>query len=332
MPPNASRMYYDGRCCRSYSINGHYFALDGTPTDIKMVSRVVMVKRQANKGLSTRVLGAEWPKKQVTVPNVIFRAIMVQVFSPISAFREALNPFDHGLALLADALPSPERSGIERLLRAARLIPQRNLGGRVAQSWTVAWPRHTDAGDPQGRARVMVLEAEASLLVLRGQLVPGTCGTGPAAHQPSGDPRPRAGRPARTGVRLRLRLGDPVPPAQRSCGAARSGPAVPADARGARLGPMAASRRCPPRMADGDARQVAAGARWPHRGWRGAGLLPTSVRARAKKGVLGWELRAAMSLAKQNLAIPMPGICATRAIFWSIIASGGGTMEYHSRP
>jgi hypothetical protein len=34
-----------------------------------MVSHVVMVKRQANRGLSTWFLGAEWPKNQVTVPK-----------------------------------------------------------------------------------------------------------------------------------------------------------------------------------------------------------------------------------------------------------------------
>ena len=41
---------------------GHHFAEmghKGTPTDIKMVSHVVIVKRQADKGLSTRFLGAE---------------------------------------------------------------------------------------------------------------------------------------------------------------------------------------------------------------------------------------------------------------------------------
>jgi hypothetical protein len=51
---------------------GHHFVQMGherTPTDIKMVSHVVMVKRQANKGLSTRFSGAEWPKNQVTVPK-----------------------------------------------------------------------------------------------------------------------------------------------------------------------------------------------------------------------------------------------------------------------
>jgi hypothetical protein len=34
--------------------------------DIKMVSHAVMVKRQANKGLSTRFLRVEWLKNQVT--------------------------------------------------------------------------------------------------------------------------------------------------------------------------------------------------------------------------------------------------------------------------
>jgi hypothetical protein len=53
---------------------GHHFAKmghEGTPMDIKTVSHIVMVKRQANKGLSTGFLGAEWPKNQVTVPKGI---------------------------------------------------------------------------------------------------------------------------------------------------------------------------------------------------------------------------------------------------------------------
>ena len=51
---------------------GHHFAKmghEGTPTDIKMVSHVVMVKGQANKGLSTRFLGLSGRKNQVTVPK-----------------------------------------------------------------------------------------------------------------------------------------------------------------------------------------------------------------------------------------------------------------------
>jgi hypothetical protein len=35
--------------------------------DIKMVSRVVMVKREAGRGLSTRFLKAEWLKSQVRI-------------------------------------------------------------------------------------------------------------------------------------------------------------------------------------------------------------------------------------------------------------------------
>ena len=44
---------------------------EGTPKNIKMVSYVLMVKRQGKKGLSTRFLGAEWPKNQVTVPKAV---------------------------------------------------------------------------------------------------------------------------------------------------------------------------------------------------------------------------------------------------------------------
>lgn len=46
---------------------GHKMGHKGTPTDIKMVSHVVMVKRQANSGLSARFLRAEWLKNRVKV-------------------------------------------------------------------------------------------------------------------------------------------------------------------------------------------------------------------------------------------------------------------------
>jgi len=40
---------------------------EGTPRDIEMVSRVVMVKSKADRGVSMRLLEAEWQKNQVKV-------------------------------------------------------------------------------------------------------------------------------------------------------------------------------------------------------------------------------------------------------------------------
>jgi hypothetical protein len=40
---------------------------EGTPMDIKMVSHVVIVKRKASRGVSTRFSGAEWLKNEVRV-------------------------------------------------------------------------------------------------------------------------------------------------------------------------------------------------------------------------------------------------------------------------
>jgi len=49
---------------------GHHSAKmghEGTPTDIKMASHVVMVKHWASRCVSTRFLGAKRPKNQVRV-------------------------------------------------------------------------------------------------------------------------------------------------------------------------------------------------------------------------------------------------------------------------
>ena len=73
----------------------------------------------------------------------------------VSAFREALNLYDHGLALLhgvdaarpaASASVEPERAPaeqgqIEQLLRIARLVPQRSLSGGAQRSWRAPWRR-----------------------------------------------------------------------------------------------------------------------------------------------------------------------------------------------
>jgi DNA-binding SARP family transcriptional activator/tetratricopeptide (TPR) repeat protein len=89
----------------------------------------------------------------------------------LSAFRQALNLFDHGLALLSDEQPSPDRNEMIRLLEAARLGPKRNLEGMGSTELAGAWQRAIEAGagEAQGRVRLLTLEAEADLLVSRGQ-------------------------------------------------------------------------------------------------------------------------------------------------------------------
>jgi DNA-binding SARP family transcriptional activator len=90
----------------------------------------------------------------------------------LAAFRQALERFDHGLALLAAEPPSPQCSEIERLLEVARLGPQRNLGGSGSPQLAGALARAAKAGvgDAQGRPRLAMLSAEASLLTSTGRL------------------------------------------------------------------------------------------------------------------------------------------------------------------
>jgi DNA-binding SARP family transcriptional activator len=89
----------------------------------------------------------------------------------LAAFRQALDRFDHGLTLLAEAPPSPERTEIERLLQVARLGPQRNLAGAGSATVGGALARAAEAGtgDAQGRPKLAALFAQASLLSARGQ-------------------------------------------------------------------------------------------------------------------------------------------------------------------
>jgi tetratricopeptide (TPR) repeat protein len=106
----------------------------------------------------------------------------------VSAFREALNLFDHGLALLhavdaarpaesasaecASALQTPaERAQIEQLLQLARLVPQRSLSGSAATEvdGTLAQAIETGMGDLQERTKLAALAAEADHLIARGQ-------------------------------------------------------------------------------------------------------------------------------------------------------------------
>lgn len=95
----------------------------------------------------------------------------------VSAFREALVMFDHGLELLATEV-SPgrhtpaERSEIRRLLEAARLGPQHNLGGAGGAELASVLARAGEAGarDASGRPRLLVLLSEGELQSSQGQL------------------------------------------------------------------------------------------------------------------------------------------------------------------
>jgi DNA-binding SARP family transcriptional activator/predicted ATPase len=113
----------------------------------------------------------------------------------VSAFREALNLFDHGLALLhgvdaarpaASASVEPERAPaeqglaehgpreqgkIEQLLQIARLVPQRSLSGTGAteQEGALAQVIEAGAGELEDRTKLAALTAEASNLIARGQ-------------------------------------------------------------------------------------------------------------------------------------------------------------------
>jgi DNA-binding SARP family transcriptional activator/predicted ATPase len=93
----------------------------------------------------------------------------------LSASRQALSRFDHGLALLADAPPSPERTEIERLLQIARLGPQRNLvgAGSAMMEGALARASEAGAGDAQARPKLATLSAQASLLYTHGQFEDG---------------------------------------------------------------------------------------------------------------------------------------------------------------
>jgi DNA-binding SARP family transcriptional activator len=90
----------------------------------------------------------------------------------LSAFREALHHFDHGLALLAGEPPSKERAEVERLLGLGRLGPQRNLAGLGASEVKSALAQVTaaGAGDAHGRPTLRMLQAEVELLTSKGLL------------------------------------------------------------------------------------------------------------------------------------------------------------------
>jgi DNA-binding SARP family transcriptional activator/tetratricopeptide (TPR) repeat protein len=89
----------------------------------------------------------------------------------VSAYREALNRFEHALALLAGAPPSTERAEIEQMLEIAQLGPQRNMEGLAGARLAGMFAQASQAGEGQMtvRQQLMLLEAEAELLSSQGQ-------------------------------------------------------------------------------------------------------------------------------------------------------------------
>ena len=89
----------------------------------------------------------------------------------LSAYRDALNLFDHGLALLAKEPPSTERREIERLLDVARLAPLRNLSGSggVELAGALKQAIEAGAGEAPGWQGLMMLQAEGDSLSAKGK-------------------------------------------------------------------------------------------------------------------------------------------------------------------
>jgi DNA-binding SARP family transcriptional activator len=89
----------------------------------------------------------------------------------LSAFREALDCFDHGLALLGNEPPSAERTEVERMLHIARLNPQRTLSGVGSAGVKSALDEAagTLAANETGQPAFTVLLGQASLLLAGGQ-------------------------------------------------------------------------------------------------------------------------------------------------------------------
>jgi DNA-binding SARP family transcriptional activator len=89
----------------------------------------------------------------------------------LAALREALDLFDHGLALLADVPPSPEREELERLLYVDRLAPQAAVGGTGSSQLAGDLALAADAGarEVQGRPKLLMLDAALNVLSSRGQ-------------------------------------------------------------------------------------------------------------------------------------------------------------------
>ncbi|MGE5603731.1 MAG: ATP-binding protein, partial [Nitrososphaerales archaeon] len=103
----------------------------------------------------------------------------------VAAFREALARYDHGLALLAAAPPSVDRTAAEwtetaRLLEVARLGPERVLNGLAGADIADALARATRAWAPQadeapasafqGWPQLRMLMAQTEYLLAAGEL------------------------------------------------------------------------------------------------------------------------------------------------------------------
>ena len=93
----------------------------------------------------------------------------------LSAFKEALEFFEHGLALLAVEPPSAERTALERLLEIGLLPPRRTLEGWGAATFEGALARATlrSAMDGDERSRLLTLIAESEHLLAKSQLEDG---------------------------------------------------------------------------------------------------------------------------------------------------------------
>jgi hypothetical protein len=94
----------------------------------------------------------------------------------VSAFREAMNLYEHGLALLADASRSRERSSTEwieihRRLELARLGPRRHFEGLGGPGLAGAAVQASEAGPEEARGRplLMLLWAQTERLYGTGQ-------------------------------------------------------------------------------------------------------------------------------------------------------------------
>ncbi len=98
----------------------------------------------------------------------------------LAALREALGMFDHGLALLADVLPSPECAEVEQLLQLDRLGPQASVDGTGSSQLAGALAQATDAGagDAQGRPKLLILQANLNLMDAKGQFEDGLATAG----------------------------------------------------------------------------------------------------------------------------------------------------------
>jgi tetratricopeptide (TPR) repeat protein len=93
----------------------------------------------------------------------------------LSALRQALDLFDHGLALVADEPATAERREIQRLLEVDRLVTRRTLDGFGGSGSADAIRRATEAGagDSFDRPRLLMIMVEGERLMVNGQFESG---------------------------------------------------------------------------------------------------------------------------------------------------------------